>query len=48
MKKQGSLVDLRCDKCKEPIRSKLPHAGDVDYYEHEGEVYCKPCSGIKD
>ncbi len=44
MKKGGSLVDLRCDNCKEPIRSKQPHGGDVDYYEHEDKIYCERCS----
>jgi hypothetical protein len=44
MKKRGSLVDLVCDECKEPIRSVLPHGGDVNYYEHEGRVYCESCS----
>ena len=46
MKKCGSLVDLVCDECKQPIRSTLPHAGDVDYYEDNGKVYCESCSKL--
>lgn len=44
MKKVAFLTDVICDKCKQPIRSELPHGGYVECFKNKyGNIYCMRC-----